>query len=84
MRSAQEAFSSGGSGTPIYDALYSEYRRLFRALPGDRSGEEGLRFNGFAPRTEPSPGYPAPGRHRTNRPQPALPPARSDNRRPDC
>ena len=27
------------SATPIYDALYSEYRRLFRALPGDRSGE---------------------------------------------
>lgn len=36
-----------GSGTPIYDALYNEYRRLFRALPGDRSGEEGLQFAGF-------------------------------------
>ncbi len=34
--------------TPIYDALYSEYRRLFRALPGDRSGEEDMRFTGFA------------------------------------
>ncbi|MER7848223.1 hypothetical protein ABTZ03_30280 [Kitasatospora sp. NPDC096077] len=36
------------STTPIYDELYSEYRRLFRALPGDRSGEEDLRFTGFA------------------------------------
>ncbi|MCU7822219.1 hypothetical protein [Kitasatospora sp. DSM 101779] len=35
------------SPTPIYDALYSEYRRLFRALPGDRSDEEQLRFSGF-------------------------------------
>ncbi|WP_441249621.1 hypothetical protein [Kitasatospora sp. McL0602] len=38
------------SATPIYDGLYSEYRRLFRALPGDRSGEEDLRFTGFAVR----------------------------------
>ncbi|MFI1258368.1 hypothetical protein ACH4U6_31930 [Streptomyces netropsis] len=35
------------SVTPIYDALYSEYRRSFRALPGDRSGEEDLGFKGF-------------------------------------
>ncbi|OEJ27596.1 hypothetical protein AR457_27170 [Streptomyces agglomeratus] len=35
------------SHTPIYDALYSEYRRSFRALPGDRSGEEELGFTGF-------------------------------------
>ena len=35
------------SATPIYDALYSEYRRLFRALPGDRSGEEEFRFIAF-------------------------------------
>ncbi len=34
------------SPTPIYDALYAEYRRQFRALPGDRTGEEDL---GFAP-----------------------------------
>ncbi|GAA3012826.1 hypothetical protein GCM10020229_25210 [Kitasatospora albolonga] len=39
------------SPTPIYDALYSEYRRLFRALPGDRSGEESMRFEGFATRS---------------------------------
>ncbi|MFJ9610710.1 hypothetical protein ACIRS1_30660 [Kitasatospora sp. NPDC101176] len=38
------------STTPIYDELYSEYRRLFRALPGDRSGEEDLKFTGFAVR----------------------------------
>lgn len=36
------------SHTPIYDALYSEYRRSFRALPGDRTGEEDLGFTGFA------------------------------------
>lgn len=35
------------SATPIYDALYAEYQRLFRALPGDRSGEEELRFERF-------------------------------------
>ncbi|MFF2630693.1 hypothetical protein ACFVUN_33640 [Kitasatospora griseola] len=40
------------SATPIYDSLYSEYRRMFRALPGDRSGEEGLRFTGFAVREQ--------------------------------
>ncbi|MFE6871348.1 hypothetical protein ACFVFS_32935 [Kitasatospora sp. NPDC057692] len=51
------------SATPIYDELYSEYRRLFRALPGDRSGEEELAFTGFAvrdaapTRTDPRP-YP--------------------------
>ncbi|NNG86994.1 hypothetical protein DEH18_10485 [Streptomyces sp. NHF165] len=39
--------SSHGSATPIYDSLYAEYRRLFRALPGDRTGEEDLRFVGF-------------------------------------
>ncbi|GAA2256013.1 MULTISPECIES: hypothetical protein [Kitasatospora] len=45
------------SPTPIYDALYSEYRRLFRALPGDRTGEEDLRFTGFAVRDTPRAGY---------------------------
>ncbi|WP_328722504.1 hypothetical protein OHT52_25400 [Streptomyces sp. NBC_00247] len=37
----------GSSPTPIYDALYSEYLRSFRALPGDRSGEESLSFLNF-------------------------------------
>ncbi|MCX4968480.1 hypothetical protein OHA98_27725 [Streptomyces sp. NBC_00654] len=46
MRPAQDP-SEGKSPTPIYDALYSEYRRSFRALPGDRSGEENLGFAAF-------------------------------------
>lgn len=46
MRSPHEPMTSH-SATPIYDSLYAEYRRLFRALPGDRTGEEELRFTGF-------------------------------------
>nr|WTB30226.1 hypothetical protein OG781_12660 [Streptomyces sp. NBC_00830] len=46
MRPSQDP-SGGQSRTPIYDALYSEYRRSFRALPGDRSGEESLGFAAF-------------------------------------
>ncbi|MCX4732976.1 hypothetical protein [Streptomyces sp. NBC_01363] len=46
MRPSQDP-SGGQSHTPIYDALYSEYRRSFRALPGDRSGEENLGFMAF-------------------------------------
>lgn len=46
MRPAQDV-SAGPSATPIYDALYSEYRRSFRTLPGDRSGEEELSFRSF-------------------------------------
>ncbi|MGW3073847.1 hypothetical protein [Kitasatospora sp. NPDC001132] len=53
------------SATPIYDELYSEYRRLFRALPGDRSGEEDLKFTGFAVRD----GYPLLGEQRSYPPQ---------------
>ncbi|WP_320784535.1 hypothetical protein [Streptomyces sp. CRN 30] len=37
----------GPSATPIYDALYAEYVRSFRSLPGDRSGEEQLGFTSF-------------------------------------
>lgn len=33
--------------TPLYDALCAEYRRAFRTLPGDRSGEEDLAFRSF-------------------------------------
>jgi hypothetical protein len=40
--------TSGHSPTPIYDTLYAEYRMTFRTLPGDRSGEEDLRFKAFA------------------------------------
>ncbi|MER6119974.1 hypothetical protein E6R60_20915 [Streptomyces sp. A0642] len=46
MRPSQDP-SGGPSQTPIYDALYSEYRRSFRALPGDRSGEEHLGLQGL-------------------------------------
>ncbi|MET9802708.1 hypothetical protein [Streptomyces sp. NPDC006368] len=46
MRPSQDSFS-GASATPIYDALYSEYLRTFRTLPGDRSGEEDLGFKSF-------------------------------------
>ncbi|MER5746762.1 hypothetical protein ABT097_26235 [Streptomyces sp. NPDC002225] len=48
MRPSQDP-SAGPSQTPIYDALYTEYRRSFRALPGDRSGEENLGFMAFGP-----------------------------------
>ncbi|MDT0445673.1 MULTISPECIES: hypothetical protein [unclassified Streptomyces] len=46
MRSSYER--PAPSATPIYDALCAEYRRLFRALPGDRTGEEDLRFVAFS------------------------------------
>ena len=39
---------SATSHTPIYDTLYSEYLRAFRALPGDRTGEEDLGFTAFS------------------------------------
>jgi hypothetical protein len=71
MRAAES--TSDGTGTPIYDALCSEYRRLFRTLPGDRSGEESLQFNDF------NGGPYRPGRHRGR--LPALPAGSShDNR----
>ncbi|MEX0169395.1 hypothetical protein [Streptomyces sp. LMG1-1-1.1] len=47
MRPAQDVTAGGSSPTPIYDALYSEFRRSFRTLPGDRSGEEELVFRAF-------------------------------------
>ncbi|MGW7056511.1 hypothetical protein [Streptomyces sp. NPDC054887] len=47
MRPSRET-QTDHSHTPIYDALYSEYRRSFRALPGDRTGEEELGFTGFS------------------------------------
>ncbi|QHA03827.1 hypothetical protein GQF42_11555 [Streptomyces broussonetiae] len=45
-RSAQDGVGAG-SATPIYDMLYAEWVKTFRTLPGDRSGEEGLRFSPF-------------------------------------
>jgi hypothetical protein len=52
----QAAAPPRAEGTPIYDALYEEFRRLFRTLPGDRAGEENLQFRGFS--------APSGGRHR--------------------
>ncbi|GGX35736.1 hypothetical protein GCM10010297_66220 [Streptomyces malachitofuscus] len=46
VRPAQDS-RSGHSATPIYDALYTEYVKSFRSLPGDRSGEEELGFTAF-------------------------------------
>ncbi|WP_098241621.1 hypothetical protein [Streptomyces formicae] len=46
MRTSQDT-PGDHSATPIYDTLYSEYLRSFRALPGDRSGEEDLGFTAF-------------------------------------
>lgn len=47
MRPSRDPQAGHVSHTPIYDALYSEYRRSFKALPGDRSGEEDLGFTAF-------------------------------------
>ncbi|MCX2970430.1 hypothetical protein WDH52_14550 [Streptomyces sp. TRM70308] len=70
------------SATPIFDALYAEYRRLFRALPGDRTGEEELRFTGFGAvyGTGFSPVRYEEGRHRApvRHAAAALPPAPRD------
>ncbi|GHI84637.1 hypothetical protein ACWGF3_39665 [Streptomyces xanthophaeus] len=49
MRPARDRDSAAAaSHTPIYDTLYSEYLRAFRALPGDRTGEEDLGFTAFS------------------------------------
>lgn len=84
MRTAQDgggASAGSTSGTPIYDALYAEYRRLFRALPGDRSGEEQLEFKGFTAWHAQYPPFSPGGRHRgQGGGPPALPPGRGDNR----
>lgn len=85
MRSAQETVGGGATSTPIYDALYSEYRRLFRTLPGDRSGEECLHFKGFASWYGEYPPFGSGGRHRgevgmDGDGPAALPPGSGDNR----
>ncbi|MCF6522467.1 hypothetical protein HOY81_05060 [Streptomyces sp. JJ36] len=75
----------------MYDSLYAEYQRLFRALPGDRSGEEELRFEAFTERRTDHHGW---GDHQrphavqygghTRRALPAaLPPAPRDGNRYD-
>jgi hypothetical protein len=89
MRPPQDA-SAGGhqSATPIYDALYAEYRRSFKALPGDRSGEEDLGFRPFGSRELPgswdrvgSWDTVERGQHRARAAPAALPPAQRDNRK---
>jgi hypothetical protein len=45
-RSAEDP-PGGPSATPIYDALSAEWVRSFRALPGDRHGEENMGFTAF-------------------------------------
>lgn len=87
MRPSQDppaGYASAYSATPIYDALYSEYLRSFRTLPGDRSGEENLGFTAFgtglhgssSSRQAPFSGTWQSGRqYPGGRAQPALPPA---------
>lgn len=81
MRTSRDLVPSR-SATPIYDRLYAEYRRLFRALPGDRSGEEGLRFEGFGFNRGVTPAGPEHGLPRHDGRWPAaLPPAPWDHHR---
>ncbi|MCX4593020.1 hypothetical protein OG819_25695 [Streptomyces sp. NBC_01549] len=47
----------GPSATPIYDALYAEWVRSFKALPGDRHGEDQLGFTAFGTLTQGSSAY---------------------------
>ncbi|QHC21905.1 hypothetical protein GR130_11150 [Streptomyces sp. GS7] len=78
-----------GSATPIYDALYAEYRRSFRALPGDRTDEvevpESLRGSASWRRTTASTGHwEAVGRQpfQPGGQMQALPPGQRDSSRP--
>ncbi|WP_337459913.1 hypothetical protein [Streptomyces xiaopingdaonensis] len=66
------------SQTPIYDALYAEWRMLFRALPGDRTGEENLRFEGFGTVRGTGTGTWGGEWYQCGGPLPSLPPAASD------
>jgi hypothetical protein len=45
------------SATPIYDALYAEWVRSFKALPGDRHDEDQLGFTAFGMLTQGSSTY---------------------------
>lgn len=93
MRPSDDLPALRGAATPIYDALYAEYRRSFKALPGDRSGEEGSEFSPFdtLPSTvdwdrisswESTGSWDATGRRRRGSlPPPALPPGNRDDRR---
>ncbi|MEU8569708.1 hypothetical protein AB0C51_15355 [Streptomyces pathocidini] len=95
MRPPHDSSMGGGihhSPTPIYDALYAEYRRSFKALPGDRSGEEDMGFKPFGAIGSGAREHRgawdrigswetiARGLHRAG--APALPPARRDENEP--
>lgn len=54
------------SATPIYDALYAEWVRTYRTLPGDRHGEEELGFTGFGSLTHGSGGQRGTGSYNSN------------------
>ncbi|MDT3399511.1 hypothetical protein RKE29_23165 [Streptomyces sp. B1866] len=58
MRPSREAAHRRRSATPIYDALCVEFKKAFRTLPGDRTGEADLAFTGFGDLGA------EPGRHR--------------------
>ena len=76
MPSPRSHEAEPASSTPIYDALYAEFRRLFRALPGDRSDEEELRFTGFGHYYAGSNEYAAQGGVGRHRSYLSLPPGR--------
>lgn len=85
MRPARD-LPDGYAATPIFDALCAEYRRTFRTLPGDRSGEEELAFRAFGTTRStglhrlhgaPPARWPVPARQLP--PQAALPPAPRGN-----
>ncbi|MGW0735786.1 hypothetical protein [Streptomyces sp. NPDC002851] len=63
MRRPARDASAGRSATPIYDELYAEWRRSFKALPGDRSGEEDLGLPGFDSRQPYASQHGHPGSH---------------------
>ncbi|MEU7064849.1 hypothetical protein [Streptomyces sp. NPDC046161] len=70
MRTSRDRDTApAASHTPIYDLLYTEYLRAFRALPGDRTGEEHLGFTSFSYGAT-STGVAAPGPSYTGVPHP--------------
>ncbi|MCT2588958.1 hypothetical protein LHJ74_03240 [Streptomyces sp. N2-109] len=81
--SGSAAGSARASATPIYDSLYAEYQRLFRALPGDRSGEEELAFERFNTVHGTGTGSWSALARRRGAALPALPPAPRDGNRYD-
>lgn len=62
----QNAYVAPGSPTPIFDRLFEEWQRMFRAVPGDRYGEGFAAATGLQSGVQPgvqgysSGGYPVP------------------------